>query len=1019
MSGKTEDGFQFETVLREELHLIDHLRHASETPLAGESDPETSAFQDAHTSNLTGLAFSGGGIRSATFNLGLIQALAKVRHKEKNKTGLLSRFDYLSTVSGGGYIGSWLSAWLHREATTKNERKNLREHVKVDAKFVDEIQSKITTRPCSFGPQPSDPKECIEQSGFDMPWTTGFPPLEHAAVRYLRRYSNYLTPRLGLSGDTLAVISLFLRNFVLLQLALISLVVAILLVPYGVASVSVSVFNTEAGSLLKPMVALVAGFLLLIATLLIWRPQILQLFRAPDQPEDRSKKLAVGWWVGLSVLFSTLACWLFLIGSVPYFSMKELVPRPFVLFGMLGYTASWLIGPGSISFFISDKIDLPRVALVKHFLIALLSGAVFGLSIYFFADWLNAADFDKSGRILPAISFIPPLILLILSFNIALHLGLARSLFNEQEREWWARLGGYVLLAAFAWAIIFSIAFFAPSLYYWLNYGGMAIVIAWACTSGVGAWIARGAGGGDDESGSVGKNLLMKIAPWLFIGGLGLLISVGLFIVVKSLGGDLNDGESLLEQGMSMSGVLSVTSPVIEEVPFLDAFLTLLVATGIFLFICWRLDINAFSAHSLYRNRLVRAFLGASRAGKRKPHAFSGFDPKDDLRLASLCEQRPIPILNTTINMTGGDDLAWQTRRAASFTFTPQFVGYETKSSQGFNLGGYRRTWEYAIGKTITRPGKPENDAKSSRERQPWHPDIKDIGGIRLGTALAISGAAASPNMGFNTSPSIAALLTAFNLRLGYWAGNTALGLDSNNKKITSSSADAVWRKKRALLCAQPIVAELTGSANAESDWINLSDGGHFDNLGIYELVRRRCRFIVVSDAGCDPKHQFQDLANTIRKCWTDLGVHIFFSKLDELCHAGDQKRCCLKHGSLGLIEYPDRKRQRPDGKELERERFGLILYLKCSLTKAELSKYVDIRQYAETHPDFPHQSTADQFFDENQFEAYRHLGFCVGETYRSLIEEMFDSKTGLIDEAMVFEKAKEIYTEQEQDIQP
>ena len=314
MTGKIEDGFQFETVLREELHLIDRLRHTSESAKAGGSDSESSAFQDAHASNLTGLAFSGGGIRSATFNLGLIQALTKVRQKDKGKTGLLSRFDYLSTVSGGGYIGSWLSAWLHREASKKNERESPRKRVKVDAKFVDEIQSKISTRPCSFGPQPSDPKKCIEQSGFDMPWTAGFPPLEHAAVRYLRRYSNYLTPRLGLSGDTLAVISLFLRNFMLLQLALISLVVAILLVPYCVASVSVFVFNTESGSLLKPMVALVAGFLLLLATLLIWRPQILQLFRPPDKPEDRSKKLAVGWWVGLSVLLSSFACWLFLVG---------------------------------------------------------------------------------------------------------------------------------------------------------------------------------------------------------------------------------------------------------------------------------------------------------------------------------------------------------------------------------------------------------------------------------------------------------------------------------------------------------------------------------------------------------------------------------------------------------------------------------------------------------------------------------------------------------------------------------
>ena len=137
--------------------------------------------------------------------------------------------------------------------------------------------------------------------------------------------------------------------------------------------------------------------------------------------------------------------------------------------------------------------------------------------------------------------------------------------------------------------------------------------------------------------------------------------------------------------------------------------------------ITWRLDINLFSLHALYCNRLARAYLGASRAGQRKPNPFTGFDTADDLPFSELARQRPIPILNTAINMTGGDDLAWQTRRAASFAFTPCWSGYETRSTQGKQLGKYRPTRQYA-------------------------------GDRNLGTLMAVSGAAASPNMGYHTS---------------------------------------------------------------------------------------------------------------------------------------------------------------------------------------------------------------------------------------------------------------------------
>ena len=130
---------------------------------------------------------------------------------------------------------------------------------------------------------------------------------------------------------------------------------------------------------------------------------------------------------------------------------------------------------------------------------------------------------------------------------------------------------------------------------------------------------------------------------------------------------------------------------------------------------------------------------------------------------------------------------------------------------------------------------------------------------------------------------------------------------------------------------------------------------------------------VFLTTAFFDPDHKFQDLANTVRKCWTDLGVHIYIPNLDRISKS-DNERFCAAHGSFGVIEYPDRTRD-------ESERYGLILYLKCSLTRDEYDRFVDIRQYADSHEAFPHQTTGDQFFDEEQFEAYRALGYKVANS--------------------------------------
>src|SRR5262249_20243088 len=134
-------------------------------------------------------------------------------------------------------------------------------------------------------------------------------------------------------------------------------------------------------------------------------------------------------------------------------------------------------------------------------------------------------------------------------------------------------------------------------------------------------------------------------------------------------------------------------------------------------------------------------------------------------------------------------------------------------------------------------------------------------GGISLGTAVTISGAAASPNMGYHSSPVMAFLLTFFNIRLGAWLGNPG------------PHGQTTYREKHPTTSLVPLVAELTGSSTDTAKWVYLSDGGHFENLALYEMVVRRCHQIVLSDGGADPHYTFEDLGNAIRKIRTDLGI--------------------------------------------------------------------------------------------------------------------------------------------------
>ncbi|MEP6733704.1 MAG: patatin-like phospholipase family protein, partial [bacterium] len=390
-----------------------------------------------------------------------------------------------------------------------------------------------------------------------------------------------------------------------------------------------------------------------------------------------------------------------------------------------------------------------------------------------------------------------------------------------------------------------------------------------------------------------------------------------------------------------------------QQVPFDGAVpLTIIVLFaalgGLGLLLGRKIDTNKFSLRAMYEMRLVRAYLGASRPTcDRQPNPFTGFDARDDFPighlwpgLSSTLERGgrqpaspPMHVVNVTLNLVAGGNLAWQQRKAESMTISPLHAGSA--------FVGYRPTTPATIPVGINK-----DDARLYGGDR----------GVTLGTAVTISGAAASPNAGSYSTPAVTFLMTFFNARLGAWLGNPGRA----GAKTFDHSAPVQNVK--------PILDEMFGLTTDVSPYVYLSDGGHFENLGLYEMVLRRCRFIVACDAASDPTATFDDLGNAVRKIRVDLGIPIEFADgvkiyARESVPTGETG----SYWALGRIKY-----SAVDSGSDEKETDGLLLYLKPSIYGREPS---DITQYSRTSEEFPHEPTSDQFFSESQFESYRALG--------------------------------------------
>jgi hypothetical protein len=821
------------------------------------------------------LCLSGGGIRSATFSLGVLQGLAQRK--------LLSQFHYLSTVSGGGYIGSWLSRWIAEASGNV---------AAVESALAGGTDSAIKVEP----PQ----------------------------VRNLRSYSNYLSPVWGLSSDFFTLISTFLRNLLLNWSVLVPLLAALVLLP--------RIYLGAAVALEPP--ALLADTVIALAVTLVWMGIAYVVADLPSEVA-KSQKEVKDLFVplcflpifGAAILLGLAAHWnesaLHRLELWEFMAAGALLHASGCAAGVIvrkargmGERAMGNARSGSVTW----AGDLAFIG---------LSGALGGALVYAFVQWL-ATGSGTDAQEQRAVTFMVPGLLFGFWLATSLYVALGRRASSENDREWWARSGGWWLRAALGWIVCFGLVIYLPQ---WLlripgvtpesllTGGGIGGVLIGA----IGYWTKNGAKVTAQAQGLAAKlgARVLDLAAIAFI----LLLLVGLCFAM----------DYVLEQAtaapvpattaaVTPKAVVTSPPPIVYGVHLTGRQGHLQSAALLFvglvfgcLVMSLTIGVNTFSLHSMYGNRLVRAYFGAARVGaNRRPHWFTGFEMDDNIDMGSLKaaetsphERRLFHVVNLALNLVApsGNRLEWQQRKAASFTVSPLFSGSAVL--------GYQESASYSAG-------------------------------ISLGRAMTISGAAAASNMGYHSSPVVAFVMTFFNARLGWWLPNTG------------PAGKRAWRNSEPNWSLRPLLWEALGRTTDSRPYVYVSDGGHFDNLGLYEMVKRGCRRILVVDASADPRNGYDDLQETIRRIRVDLGVTI---KLP-----ADALSPALRY-AVGKIRYPEADEADMDGE---------LYYLKPTLCDDEP---IDVRHYAKESAArdgenvFPHQSTADQFFDERQFESYRMLG--------------------------------------------
>lgn len=849
--------------------------------------------------NLIGLALSGGGIRSATTCLGMLQGLSKM--------GVLPMVDYLSTISGGGYIGSCLSALLSVNENSAKEAEDLQEASGMLDQF--------------YFDQHDAPRFTTEWENFPFRAEGNVGQYERltgeAQVKHLRIHGNFVMARQGLfARETMRSIGNLLTgvfyHLLIVLLALFSLsalyVTAFSALTPGLAQVlrKTPAQTEDAKTTRIETTTLPPGETrsVLERRTQIKAPTLWTQFKQKKQRvhtaaseffrdfKTRHWPFSLAFVIGIAIAI-VISVWMWR-AAVHYQNMKGTQRYP-----LKG------VEKGD-----SQEDDFERKLLFRVGVATLILtlGSVAAVRLAF----CRSLEAPQSVLWL----FLPVVICVgerLASIVISAFLPRGELSKKKELKLLWTR-GFRSLWGAFQAMTTYGIVSFLvlallPILIYalveqqtfglWTGLGGTSLSLL-ASRLLATRFIEV-----------PGESKKKKRLPFGLV-KLILGVAVGLFMLFVILGFCtliVSWFSNSWCYNLGLAGLLSLCSAVVF---------------GILGYI---VNYNKSAPHYFYRDRLLETYLrtevdngegqmallfDAMEMPLTHLHGSMAQPGSRDERIWGCTA--PYHLIGTAINLPGSRDLTRKDRKSGYFLFSKLYCG----SAQT----NYRPTEQYYQGET------------------------------KLARALTISGAAASSAIGHLTFFAQAFALTLFNMRLGYWMANP--------ERETS-----LERQEKRIFWPKYLFREMFAKIGSRGRLVNLSDGGHTgDNIGICPLLERRCKVIIACDAECDTDMTFGSFTQALRHAYIDWGIDVDIDLT--MLRPDPQTGRSRSHCAVGRIFYPDRPKQR-----------SWLIYLKNSLTGDELEP---VENYAADHPAFPHESTADLFFDDNQFESYRALGVHIAE---------------------------------------
>ena len=914
----------------------EHIKNTENESVKQSKDTERENSKNSegeYPKNTVGFALSGGGIRSATFCLGIFQALAN--------SGLLKKVDYLSTVSGGGYFGSFLGKLFQKKQN----------HTDVEEALI----------------EPNSPE-----------------------IKWLREHSRYLAPN-G-SGDLLIAITSFIRNFLALHL------------------------------IIGTMLTLV--FLLTHLPTLIW--------------EDYSKGF---FWKGL---------WL-----SPHFPLM-LIPLYFI--SLPAFLTYWMIyNKGRKALLLLFIFSLFIISLITNsFVDSNYFFTVFGLFFLITIGFLIFILFRSSKRFsknrFSQRNTLTRRMKNGLIYSLAIcGVALIDSL-GHMSYLLWVIDGGFTSFLAGSLPLLFIIGFGKRILAFigarssgrsfrgWASIASIlaATLVATAICVFYSGISHRIAWDGNIPKHDFSEKVLMnslETEKWDPAKTLYPIENKPLinFYEETNISFTVTVGKQFNWIKTGLFDTQIEISQFLESVPWQTGKNSLAIYQGILISLLgclcfgwiWSL-LNLTSQHSFYQARLARAYLGAANPKRTKNQEGVRIqDPDDDdidhEQYIPHNHGGPLHLLNVTINETidGHSNIQQQDRRGTGLAVGPH--GLSVGAHHHHLLDAHKSFPKNSKGYCVF----PDKNTPLICEK------------MKLSRWVAISGAAVSTGLGSRSNISLSILAGLANVRLGYWWDS---GIDprerneprNNNTDRDQTAPKGPAKKIRALLqrighvmpkllkpskgnglrskriwqsfyenffpvqhfILREFLSRFTGTAFRH--WY-LSDGAHFEELGAYELIRRRLDLMVVVDASADPDYKFNALGNFIRKARTDFGAQVDFLDHNENEPLKNLSPCLgtLVELRPKKVEDTDQASWQTAQRNIEKqplaaayaacarvtynksEQKSLLIYIKPTVIGNEP---LDIINYRSEHPSFPQESTLDQFFDEAQWESYRALGKHIGQ---------------------------------------